>query len=126
MAIANDNIPVVERLTSQCQASVHRTITTVLNNDVIARSVVGILVGKCSLSTLQHDSIVIHIHIAATNEHVMTDINVYGIGARTLHSLGGRIDVQVKITDVVGTIDMIRPERGIDQPDILNRHVLTI
>ena len=102
------------------------SITTVLYDNVVAGTVVAVLVGKRTLAAFQHHSVVVHVHIAATHQHIVTSINVNGIGARSFDTLGGGIDIEVEIAHMVAFIDMVGPERTVHQPHVLHGHVATV
>ena len=114
---SQDDITVVERLRAECKATVYLAIGTVLDDDVRVGTVGGIFVGPCTLSALEHDSIVVDMHVAAVNQHVLTDVEVDGIaaGCATLGGyrcdiLGRGVDEASEVSDILAAVEVIGPE----------------
>ena len=111
----------------------HLTIDAVLDDDVTAGTVIGVLVCPGALTAFQHDGIIVHMHITAMNEHITAHIQVDGIragptatGINRGYILCRRINETTQITYILTTVEMIRPERRVDNLHILNRHILRI
>ena len=133
MAAAQDDVAVVERLTAQRQAPVNLPVGAVLNDDVVVRTVVRVLVGPGPLAAFQHHGIVVHMHETPVHQHVVAVVNVYGIAAggtalRLLgkHVLRGRVDIASQETHMMAAIDMVGPERTVHQPHVLHRNVRAV
>ena len=122
-AVAHDDVPVVQALRTHRDAAVHRPIVAALHEYVVARSVLGCLVGEGALAALQDHGIVVDVHVAAAHHHVVTGIDVDGVGRGALDVGGGGIDVEVEESDVVALVYVIGPKRRVYQPDILQGYV---
>ena len=106
------------------------TVTAVLYQDALAGTIGRVLIRPSTLTTLQHHSIVVHMHEASLYMHIGTGINVNGIRRRSAtprllvpDTLGGGIDETVQETHVMTLVDMVRPESTVDQTDVLNGHM---
>ena len=125
-AVAHDHVPVVHRLRAQRHAAMHRAIMAVLHQYIITGTILRSLVGKGALAALQHHGIVVHVHIAAAHHHVVAHVDVDGIGRRALDARGRRVDVEVEVAHVVAAVDVVGPEGRVDQPHVLDGHVLRV
>ena len=118
LALAEYDVPIVERLTAQRQTTVYATIVALLDEDALAGSVLRHLVGPCALATLQHYSIVAHMHVAAAHHNILADVNIDGIRARrpmftageVEHATRRRIDEAIDIAHAFTTIEVVGPE----------------
>ena len=77
-----NNIMVIQTLRTECQTAVYLAIRTIFYNNISARAIVGILICPSSFTALQHNGIVVHMHITAVNQHVLTHIQINGIRTR--------------------------------------------
>ena len=88
---AQDNIVVEHRFRTAGQATVTETVGTILDDDIAVRAIaltLGRIVGPRSLAALHGNSIVVHLHITAMNEHIFHYIEVDGIGRWTFVRIG--------------------------------------
>ena len=56
----------------------------------------------------------------------MAVVDVDGVAAGRLYARGGRIDVAAEVLYVVAAVKVVRPERTVDQLDVLHVHVAAV
>ena len=104
----------------------NHTVTAVFYNDIMIRSVIRILVSPDTLTTFQHDGIIIDRHITSVNEDIITIINIYSIAARSFHPCSRSINVYVEVFYTLAAIDMIRPEATVNGTYAADSNILAI
>ena len=117
---------VFQAFRTQGETAVHPTIMAILDDHVVVGTVVGILVGKRALTTFHGDGVVVHVHIASMNQHVMADVDVYGIRAGALHTLCRRVDEAVEVFHSFALVEMVGPERTVHELYVLHSHILGV
>ena len=126
VTIANKYVPVVDALRTYCQTPMYRAVMAMLDEDVVIGTVLRGLVCKGSLATFQHHRIIVDIHPASVNKHIVTSIDVDGIGGRTFQACSRREYVETEKTHVVGAIDVGGPERRVLKVYVLNGDIVRV
>lgn len=76
---AHDDVPVMETLRAEGDAGMYLAIVAVLYDDVVVRAVARVFVGESSLAAFEHYGIVIDTHVAAADEYVVAEVDVYRV-----------------------------------------------
>ena len=122
----------MNRFRTERKATVCLAVTTFINQHVIHRSVLGSLICPRALAALYHHSIIVYLHVTALHLYIMAHIQVDGIAgwgamflcvARRNNALGGSIDEVIKVSHAFASVQMIGPERRVDEIHVLNRYV---
>ena len=95
-------------------------VAAVLDDDSVARPVVLVLVRVCPFPSFQHDGIVIDVHEASLDEHIVTHVDIYGVRAWRatfwlwlIDTLCRGIYVAVKVSHSLAAVQMVCPERAL-------------
>ena len=109
----------------------HLAISTIAHHNTLARTVIWIFVRPGALATFQNHGIVAHIHKATTDKHILTCIQVNGIarrcallGINRCHIVSRGKDIAPQIANTLTLIQMIRPERRVNDAHILYCNIL--
>ena len=96
----------------------HLAVYAVLDNDVRTGAIVRVLISPRALAALQHNGVIVHVHVTAMNQHILADIKVDGIARRSTalgvngrHILCGSIDETAQVSHILATVEVIRPKR---------------
>ena len=128
LAVAHNDIATVESIAAKGHAGVGVAPETALfHYDTVDRAGRRVTVNPSATPAFQANTIVAHVDIAASDEHVVAVVKVYAVAARgTGAALRGRFDVAVKITHTVAAVKVVCPEGAVDGFHILNRHIVGI
>ena len=121
----------MDRLGAACETAVAEAIDTVLYQHTLVRSVAyGLvrIIRPRSFASLHGYSIIVDLHITATDEDVVHHIEVDGIGRRSFvgFRFGKGEDADALQTDVMAVVDMCGPESGVLQTHVLDAYVLAV
>ena len=116
----------MDALRTYGQTPVYRAVMAMLDEDVVIGTVLRGLVCKGSFATFQHHRIIVDIHPASVNKHIVTSIDVDGIGGRTFQACSRREYVETEKTHVVGAIDVGGPERRVLKVYVLDGDIVRV
>jgi len=99
---------------------VHRAVVAVLHKHTADGTVDSHGVGIGSLAALEHDSIVVDVHVTATHKDVVALVDVDGVAARSFYALSRRKDEAIEIAHVVAVVEMVGPYGAVHQVYVLH------
>ena len=103
----------METLRAQGEHAVHSAVTAVLHKHAADGTVDSHSVGIGALTSLEHDGIVVDVHIASAHKDVVALVDVNGIAARCFHALSRRKDEAIEIAHVIAVVKMVGPYRAV-------------
>ena len=104
----------------------YHSITAVLDEDILVWTILRSFVCPGAFPAFYGYGIVVDAHITTIHEHIVAYVDVNGVATRRLHTFGGSVDMTVEEAHVVGTIEMVGPERTVLQTYILDGDILAV
>ena len=124
--ISQEYIPAMDGLGAQGKASVAEPVMAVFDQDALIYAVLGLMICPGTFAALEHDTVIIDMNVAVSDDNVGADIQINGICAGRFHGLIGRIDATVEETDIPAAVEVISPEHGILQVKVRHGDMLTV
>lgn len=127
LAVFHDHVRAVPGLAAESHSGIGLAESAAVNDNIGHRAVARYGIDISALAAFEADTIVVDVHVAFADEHIVADIEVDCIRARTLRVAVGRCeDGHAEIFDALAVVEVVGPETGVDHADTPYGHILGV